>query len=130
MNEFSTTAFKHPKIYADLSALYMSYWQQHQRLPKPFRFTTGERILTQLDDCMHIIIEANLVNKNCPQECKNAAEMLRKVRTTLIVIRGFLHNAWRLKFISHKCMAQFQIQLDEIEKQVTKWQQWYILKSS
>lgn len=67
MEFLSPTAFKHPKIYADLTTLYMLYWQQHQRLPKSFRFTTGERILTQLDDCMHAIIEANLVDKKTNQ---------------------------------------------------------------
>lgn len=78
---------------------------------------------------MHAVIEANLVNKNDKAECQHAVLMLRCVRTSLIVIRAFLHNAWQLKFISHKFLAQLQIQLDGIEKQVTKWQQWFSARS-
>lgn len=127
--EHEIKPFKHPKIYDDLVLLYHFYHNQHERFPKSFRFTTGERILNQLDDCMHMVIECNLLDKTNHAQCELAVEKLRSVRSTLIVVRSFLHNAWRLKVVSHKALTEFHIRLDVIEKQVTKWQQWFVQKT-
>lgn len=117
--------FKQPKVYNDVVKLYHLYWYQHQRHPKSFRFTTGERILNQLNECMQAIIEANLVDKNNLSARHYAGDLLRKVRVMLIVIRGFLQSGWQLKIISHKSLAHFQLLLNEIEKQVSQWQRWF-----
>lgn len=76
-------AFKHPKVYADLVALYGLYWPIHQGLPKGFRYTSGEQILHELTQCIRAVTQANFVNKQCSQ-----ARRLVKVRTSLEVIRG------------------------------------------
>ena len=120
--------YKYPKVYSDLVALYQCYYSQYKRFPKSFRFATGERILHQIDDCIHYVIEANLVDKQDQNACNDAIVLLRKVRSNLIVIRSFLHTGWKLKIISHKSLADFQIRLDSIEKQAAKWQQWFVAK--
>lgn len=45
-------AFKHPQIFSDLLMFYKRYYPIHAGLPKPFRFTTGEGILSEITSCL------------------------------------------------------------------------------
>ena len=47
--------FKHPQIFSDLLMFYKRYYPIHAGLPKPFRFTTGESILTEITQCLKLV---------------------------------------------------------------------------
>lgn len=40
--------FKHPQIFADVLTLLQLYYPMHNNLPKPFRFSVGDRTLSEL----------------------------------------------------------------------------------
>lgn len=118
-------AFKHPKVYADLVALYGVYWPIHQGLPKGVRYTSGEQILRELTQCIRAVTQAIFANKKCLQARRSAAMLLVEVRTSLEVIRGLCTLAWQLKWLSHGALALLCDRLDQLARQVTRWQQWF-----
>jgi hypothetical protein len=117
--------FKHPKVYADLVALYGLYWPIHQGLPKGFRYTSGEQILRELTLCIRAVTRANFSDKQCPLSRRAAAQGLLEVRTSLEVIRGLCTLAWQLKWLSHGGLALLCDRLDQLGRQTTGWQQWF-----
>ncbi|VFS46145.1 four helix bundle protein [Budvicia aquatica] len=105
--------------------LYRIYWHVHKHLPKPFRFTTGERVLLELTGCVRYVVLANGIDKQSDAERVKAACYLRDARASLSVIRGLLTIGWGMSFISHGALMQLTESLDGIEKQATRWQQWF-----
>jgi hypothetical protein len=120
------TAFKHPQLYNDTIRFHKLYWQAHQNLPKAFRLTTGEQILREITVCLGCVASANFVNKADNNARRLAAEKLIVMRERLEVIRAFLILAWELKAISHHTLADLNGGLDELGKQATRWQQWFL----
>lgn len=119
------SAFKHPQIYNDTIRFHKLYWRVHQHLPKAFRLTTGEQILTEITACLGCIAAANFVNKSDTEARQRAARQLIHMRERLEVIRAFLILAWELKALSHHALADLNSRLDELGKQATRWQQWF-----
>jgi hypothetical protein len=102
------------------------YWRAHQHLPKAFRLTTGEQILREITACIGCVASANFVNKKDAEARRHAAATLVVMRERLEVIRAFLILAWELKAISHHTLADLNGRLDELGKQATRWQQWFV----
>lgn len=109
--------------------LYRIYWHIHKHLPKPFRLTTGERVLVELTGCVRYVVLANAIDKQSDTECVKAVCYLQDARASLSVVRGLLTIGWGMSFISHGALMQLTESLDGIEKQATGWQQWFAGKS-
>lgn len=120
------TAFKHPQIYSDTIRFHKAYWRVHQHLPKAFRLTTGEQVLREITACLGCVASANFVNKADAEERRKAAGQLTLMRERLEVIRAFLILAWEEKALSHNALADLNGRLDELGKQATRWQQWFL----
>ena len=120
------SAFKHPQLYSDTIRFHKSYWLIHQNLPKAFRLTTGEQILREITTCLGCVATANFVNKADTQARVSGARQLGIMRERLEVIRAFLILAWELRAISHHSLADLNGRLDELGKQATRWQQWFL----
>lgn len=116
--------FKHPQIFADLLLLNQLYYPMHNNLPKPFRFSVGERILAELADCLRHVILANAVDKKTTEGRAQGALHVRHVRAGVEVIRGFLLLAWKLKMLSHGGLTELAARLEAISKQAARWEQW------
>jgi hypothetical protein len=95
-------------------------------LPKAFRLTTGEQILREITDCLGCVASANFVDNADNDARRKAAGKLIAMRERLEVIRAFLIPAWELKAISHHTPADLNGRLDELGKQATGWQQWFL----
>jgi hypothetical protein len=117
--------FKHPQIFSDVLALCQVYYPLHSNLPKPFRFAVGERILVELAECMRLIVLANAVDKSMSAGRREGAALVKRVRASVEVMRGFLLMAWKLKFISHGALTEVSLRLEAIGKQAARWQQWF-----
>jgi hypothetical protein len=117
--------FKHPQIFSDVLALCQVYYPLHSNLPKPFRFAVGERMLMELAECMRLIVLANSVDKSMPAGRSEGAALVKRVRASVEVMRGFLLMAWKLKFISHGAVTEVSLRLEAIGKQAARWQQWF-----
>jgi hypothetical protein len=122
--------FKHPKVYDDFLRLYKAYWTVHKHLPRRFRITTGDVVLQTITTCIRDIISANYLDKNDVEQRVLSGELLGQVRAQLVVIRGLLTVGWDMRFISHGSFMHLTTQLDEIEKQATRWQAWFLKSSS
>ncbi|MCS3490663.1 hypothetical protein [Enterobacter sp. SLBN-59] len=88
--------------------------------------TTGETILKDIALCIKKVILANGVEKKIYSERVTAANHLAEVRANLVVTRGLLTLGWALSFISHGAFMSLTSQMDEIEKQTTKWHAWFM----
>ncbi len=117
--------FKHPQIFSDLLMFYKRYYPIHAGLPKPFRFTTGESILTEVTHCLKLVTLANQCNKNDAMGCAQGSELLGQLRASIEVIRSYLLVAWQLKLLSHGGLYQLTDGLESVLKQATRWQQWF-----
>lgn len=117
--------FIQPKIFKDLVSLYQCYWQTHCHLPKSFKFTTGEAILTELTSAIRLAVLSNMVDRESPEACQSAVNQLQFIRASLDVIKGLLSIGWKMKMISHGAFATFNQNIDYIQKQITGWQQWF-----
>jgi hypothetical protein len=117
--------FKHPQIFADVLTLLQLYYPMHNNLPKPFRFAVGERILTELAECLRLIVLANAVDKKSTAGCAEGAAHLRRMRAGVEVVRGFLLLAWKLRFVSHGALTELASRLEVIGKQAARWGQWF-----
>ncbi|BBU68785.1 four helix bundle protein [Fluviibacter phosphoraccumulans] len=117
--------FKHPQIFADVLTLSQLYYPLHNNLPKPFRFAVGELILSELAECLRLIVLANAVDKQNAAGRTEGGAYVRKVRASVEVIRGFLLLAWKLKFVSHGAMTELSSRLEAIAKQAARWEQWF-----
>lgn len=110
--------------------LYRTYWGIHKHLPRPFRFTTGEAILQEITACIKGVILANNVNKHEKDQCILAGKYVERTRASLVVIRGMLTIGWGMAFIAHGSFMQVTQRLDTVEKQVTRWQQWFMSRAT
>ena len=106
-------------------ALYALYWPIHQGLPKGFRYTSGEQILRELTGCIRAVTRANLVDKQSPIARLAAAQMLLEARASLEVVRSLCTLAWQLRWFSHGALAMLSDRLDQLGRQLTRWQQWF-----
>jgi hypothetical protein len=120
------SAFKHPQLYSDTIRFHKCYWLAHQNLPKAFRLTTGEQILREITACLGCVVAANFVNKADPEARRAGARNLMLMRERLEVIRAFLILAWEMRAVSHHTLADLNGRLDELGKQATRWQQWFL----
>ncbi|MBL5829434.1 hypothetical protein [Serratia fonticola] len=123
------STFKQPQIYDELLLLYRTYWEVHKHLPRPFRMTTGEAILQEITGCIKGVILANNVDKNEVAQCALAVQYLGDTRASLVVIRGMLTLGWGMKLIAHGLFMRLTLLLDSAEKQVTRWQKWFMTRS-
>lgn len=114
---FMREAFKYPKVYADLVALYALYWPMHQGLSKGFRYTSGEQILRELTACIRAVTQADFADKACGKARKLAAQQLQAVQVSLEVIRGLCTLASQLRWLSHGGLALLSDKLDQIGRQ-------------
>lgn len=105
--------------------VFQMYYPLHNNLPKPFRYAVGERVLGELTQCLRTIVLANALNKQCALARAEGAALLRQVRASVEVVRGFLLTAWRLRFMSHGALAELSARLEAISKQAARWQQWF-----
>ncbi|TPW51363.1 four helix bundle protein [Serratia sp. SRS-8-S-2018] len=121
--------FKHPKVYDDFLRFYKAYWMVHKHLPRMFRITTGDVVLQTITLCIKGVISANYLDKNDMKQREISGELLGQVRAQLVIIRGLLTVGWDMRFISHGSFMHLTNQLDEIEKQVTRWQTWFLRSS-
>ncbi|MFM5429175.1 four helix bundle protein [Aeromonas veronii] len=117
--------FKHPKVYADIVALYGLYWPLHQNLPKGVRYTTGEQILTELTMSLRAVVSANQVDKSCEGARRQAVAHLAEVRSSMDVVLALLTLCWQLKWLSHGALALLTERISQISRQATRWQQWF-----
>lgn len=117
--------FRHPKIYSDLVTFYKVYWQMHQGMPRPFRFTTGEQILSLLSRGLQMIVRVNLMDKGCGRQCQMATELLADLSALLECCRGLLMLAWSLKMLSDGALLQLNDRLDVLGRQAASWRQWF-----
>jgi hypothetical protein len=117
--------FKHPQIFADLLSLCQLYYPMHNNLPKPFRYAVGDRILSELAECLRLVVLANAVDKQSHFGRGEGAAYVRQVRAGIEVIRGFLLLGWKLKLVSHGALTEFGILLEAISRQAARWQQWF-----
>lgn len=92
--------------------------------------TTGEMILHDITCCIKGVVLANCVDKQIIAQRELAASQLRKVRADLLVVRGLLTVGWNMTFISHGAFMVLTTKLDEIEKQITRWQGWFLSSES
>jgi hypothetical protein len=122
--------FKHPQIFADLLVFCQLYYPLHNNLPKPFRFAVGERILDETAQCLRTIVLANALDKHEAAACREGAALLREVRASLEVLRGFLLLAWKLRYVSHGAMGELSTRLEAISRQAARWQQWFEARSA
>lgn len=106
-------------------SLYQCYWQTHCHLPKSFKFTTGEAILTELTSAIRLAVLSNMVDRENREACQSAVNQLQFIRASLDVIKGLLSIGWKMKMISHGAFATFNQNIDNIQKQITGWQQWF-----
>lgn len=98
----------------------------HKHLPRTFRITTGDVILQTITACIAEVISANHLDKHVAEQRALSGECLGRGRTQLVIIRGLLTVGWDMRFIPHGSFMHLTFQLDEIEKQVTKWQAWFM----
>lgn len=117
--------FKHPQIFSDLLMFYKRYYPIHAGLPKPFRFTTGESILTEITQCLKLVTLANQCNKNDAIARAKGSESLGQLRVSIEVIRSYLLVAWQLKLLSHGGLHELTGVLESVSKQAARWQQWF-----
>ncbi|MGL4751488.1 MAG: four helix bundle protein [Aeromonadaceae bacterium] len=122
--------FRHPKIYSDLVVFYKVYWQIHQGMPRPFRFTTGEQILSLLSQGLQMIVRVNLLDKQDKQQCANGQCILAELSAMLECCRGLLTLAWSLKMISDGALLQLNDRLDVLGRQAASWRQWFVRQRS
>ncbi len=116
--------FRHHRIYYDLQKLYKLYWGQHQHLPRAFRFTTGEQILSELTQSIRCSVQANLYGK-LNSEKRKAFEWLFELNARLDVVQSLLMLAWELKFLSHGALVLLTEQLELVQRQVVGWRKWF-----
>lgn len=117
--------FKHPQIFSDLLMFYKRYYPIHAGLPKPFRFTTGESILTEITQCLKLVTLANQCNKNDVVGRAQGSASLGQLRVSIEVIRSYLLVAWQLKLLSHGGLHELTGVLESVSKQAARWQQWF-----
>ncbi|MCC2525797.1 four helix bundle protein [Vibrio coralliilyticus] len=117
--------FKQNRIYYDLQKLYKGYWNQHQHLPKTFRFTTGEQILNELTNAIRCAVVANLQDKESPRGKQQAIDSLVELNAILETVQCLLLLAWEMKFISHNAMTNFTDAINNLQRQIVGWRRWF-----
>lgn len=120
--------FRHNRLYYDLQKLYKLYWNQHQHLPKAFRFTTGEQILNELTKCIRYSVQANLYGKSL-EGILRALDLLLELSALLETVQSLLMLAWELKFLPHGALVALTEQLGHVSRQTTGWRKWFQGKS-
>ncbi len=104
---------------------YKRYYPIHAGLPKPFRFTTGESILTEITYCLKWVTVANQCNKKEAAGRVEGSQALGRLRVSVEVIRSYLLVAWQLKLLSHGGLHELTGVLESISRQAARWQQWF-----
>ena len=117
--------FKHPQIFSDLLMFYKRYYPIHAGLPKPFRFTTGEAILTEITVCLKQVTVANHCRKQEADGRVLGAQALGELRVSIEVVRSYLLVAWQLKLLSHGGLHELTAGLESVSRQAARWQQWF-----
>ena len=115
--------FSHPKIFADLLAVYKQYYSVHKNLPKIFRVTVGEYIMAELTEGMKIVIMANI--KKNREDYAQGYTMLKNLRARIEILRAYFLISWEMKFISHKFFADINDRLEEISREASVWHDWF-----
>lgn len=84
--------------------------------------TTGDSPLRGVTECIKGVVLANYTDKEDRDQRISAGEKLGVVRAEIVIIRGLLTVGWNMRFISHGAFMNLTVKLDEIEKQMTRWQ--------
>lgn len=129
--------------------LYQCYWQTHCYLPKSFKFTTGEAILTELTSAIRLAVLSNNVERDNLKQCQSAITQLQFIRASLDVIKGLLFDflfkmkneientfgaplEWMRLDDKKACRIQFSHKVDGYNKeewpQYTQWHLEYMSK--
>jgi hypothetical protein len=116
--------FNYPQLYHDLIRFFSLYYQAHQHLPRAFRQSVGEEILSEITGCLGQVAAANIAGKTA-EETNQAIIDLQALRLSLEKIRAFLTMGWEMKFISHAQMADMSERIDGLGRQATRWRDWF-----
>lgn len=118
------SSFKYPKVFADLSELYKSYFLLHSHLPKSFQLTTGQTILLEMTHALKSVVLINGIdNKTISYHL--AIQKLQSVLTSMTIIRAMLNVGWQLKAVSNGNIIKLYQHIEGIEKQISAWQHWF-----
>ncbi|MFA5086392.1 MAG: four helix bundle protein [Candidatus Paceibacterota bacterium] len=115
--------FSHPRIFSDLLVIYKKYYSAHKNLPKIFRVTIGEYIMSELALCMKTVVMANL--KRSKDDYKKSCKLLKGLRARIEILKSYFLIAWDMKFISHQFFADINERLEEVSKEAAKWHDWF-----
>ncbi|TKG06072.1 four helix bundle protein [Vibrio sp. F13] len=118
---------KHIKVYDDITQLYKQYFRCHQHLPKPFRFTTGERILHDIAYCLKTVSRVNHLMKH---HDPRLPDLLNDAMASLDVVHAYLSIAWELTWLSHGQLVELSNRIAQIQKQLYGWRRWHLAKAS
>lgn len=120
------STFTPPVVYDALLLLYRTYWVTHRHLPRAFRMTTGEAILQEITYCIKQVILANHADKQDTRQRSQSVQYLGCTWASLVVIRGLLTLGRGMTFITNCAFMRLTTLLDSAEKQITRWQGWFM----
>ncbi|PTU66953.1 hypothetical protein DB032_19505 [Chromobacterium sp. Panama] len=83
----------------------------------------------EMAECLKAMALANGVDRQDVEDCRRGAVILREAQSKLIAIRTLLLTGWKVKAISHGAFLDIEIKMEEVARQVGKWQQWFQIKS-
>lgn len=115
--------FTYPKIFADLLIVYKQYYFVHKNLPKIFRVTVGEYIMSELAEGMKTVVMANI--KKNQDDYVQGYSLLKNLRARIEILRAYFLISWEMKFISHNFFADINDRLEEISREAAGWHDWF-----
>jgi len=119
-------SLKHPQIFFDMTVLFEMYYQIHEGMPKSFRVSVSEKVLSELSNAMRLIVLANCVDKKSKESRAEGAHYLSKVHASIEVAHAFVLLAWKLKYISNGAIVTLSDKFEALKQQALKWERWFI----
>ncbi|MEW4322747.1 hypothetical protein AB1I39_11325 [Chromobacterium vaccinii] len=86
--------------------------------------------MNEMAECLKAMALANGVDRQSLNDCRRGAVILQDTLSKLIAIRTLLLTGWKVKAISHGAFLDLEIKMEEVVRQVSKWQQWFQAKSN
>lgn len=112
---------EYTKLYGDIVALYLFYWPLHQQLPEDIQRTTGERVLSEITDCLHALVKANAMDSRCDKERHLARSHLAEVAVSIDIIKALLTLCQQLKWITQGTLAVLTAHTSQITRNINSW---------
>ena len=97
--------------------------QVHGGIPKVFRITVSEKLLSEIIDCMRLTVLANF-KRISKDEQDSGIRDLKEIRGRVEVIKAMMLVAWDFKHYSHGFYAEVSKKIEEISKQAASWEKW------